>query len=244
MMGLCERSNCDRLLVKAGRTKTSAVVRKGAIPLLAALLLCVLGSSTVWAAKLTGQVVSIADGDTFTLLTPDHRQLRIRLAEIDAPESRQPWGARAKQALANLVFGKSVTVMTRGEDQYGRTLGRVYTAGRNVNAEMISSGAAWAYRQYLTDYSLISLETQAQKERRGLWALPEGQRSPPWEWRHHRGEQRPAEVISTASSGQCGLKRYCRQMTSCDEARFYLDRCGVSSLDGDRDGVPCEVMCR
>ncbi|WP_199708141.1 excalibur calcium-binding domain-containing protein [Teichococcus wenyumeiae] len=42
----------------------------------------------------------------------------------------------------------------------------------------------------------------------------------------------------------CGSKRYCTQMTSCAEAQFYFRQCGLSRLDGDRDGVPCEQLCR
>ena len=50
---------------------------------------------------------------------------------------------------------------------------------------------------------------------------------------------------ATASGGfSCGGKRYCREMASCEEAKFYLTQCGVSSLDGNKDGVPCEKLCR
>src|SRR5688572_24677089 len=42
----------------------------------------------------------------------------------------------------------------------------------------------------------------------------------------------------------CGLKRYCGEMSGCAEARFYFTQCGLSRLDADRDGVPCETLCR
>lgn len=42
---------------------------------------------------------------------------------------------------------------------------------------------------------------------------------------------------------QCSGKRTCGEMNSCAEANFYLDECGVSRLDGDGDGVPCESIC-
>ena len=41
----------------------------------------------------------------------------------------------------------------------------------------------------------------------------------------------------------CGSKRFCRQMNSCEEARAFLSKCGLSRLDGDKDGVPCEILC-
>ncbi|UFN51674.1 hypothetical protein LPC08_24450 (plasmid) [Roseomonas sp. OT10] len=50
----------------------------------------------ILAEDLHGRIVGISDGDTATLLTPGHQQIRIRLAEIDAPEHRQPYGERAR----------------------------------------------------------------------------------------------------------------------------------------------------
>ena len=34
-----------------------------------------------------------------------------------------------------------------------------------------------------------------------------------------------------------------KDFTSCAEAKFYLNECGLSRLDGDNDGVPCESLC-
>jgi len=201
--------------------------------------------------ELTGRVVSIADGDTFTLLTADKQRVRVRLTEIDAPESGQPWGRRAKEALSGLVFSQTVRVVSAGLDRYGRTLGRVFVNGKDVNAEMVRSGAAHAYRQYLTDKSFLAMEEQARTARRGLWSLNAGQTQPPWKWRHEsRGETgRGVSTVAQAApgsgraSGQCGSKRYCREMASCEEARFYLNVCHVGTIDGDRDGIPCEAIC-
>ncbi len=43
---------------------------------------------------------------------------------------------------------------------------------------------------------------------------------------------------------RCGRKSRCGQMVSCDEAYFYLNTCHVRKLDRDRDGIPCETICR
>jgi len=72
-----------------------------------------------------------------TLLTADQRPIKVRLAEIDAPESGQPYGSRAKQALANLAFGRQARVQVVDRDHYGRVVGRVYADGLDVNAELV-----------------------------------------------------------------------------------------------------------
>ncbi|WP_431268918.1 thermonuclease family protein [Dankookia sp. P2] len=143
--------------------------------------------------ELTGQVVGITDGDTLTLLTPDRRQTKVRLAEIDTPERRQPYGSRARAALADLAFQRRVRVVVEDIDRYGRSVGHVYAGGRDVNAEMVRRGAAWVYDRYNHDPKLPVLEAEARAARRGLWALPEAERLPPWEWRRRAKAERDAE---------------------------------------------------
>ncbi|MBK8752312.1 MAG: endonuclease [Candidatus Competibacteraceae bacterium] len=53
-----------------------------------------------------------------------------------------------------------------------------------------------------------------------------------------------ADQPAPVSAPTCGTKTTCKQMSSCDEAQFYLTRCGVKSLDGDGDGIPCVSLCR
>jgi len=146
------------------------------------LLVCVLAHAAT-AAEITGRVVRITDGDTLTILDPSKHQTKVRLAEIDTPESHQPYGSRAKQVLSELVFDKDVRVEVVTVDRYGRTVGRVYERDLYINAEMVRRGAAWVYRQYSHDPSLLRLEQEAHDARRGLWRLPEARRMPPWEWR-------------------------------------------------------------
>lgn len=46
-----------------------------------------------------------------------------------------------------------------------------------------------------------------------------------------------------ASGYLCESKHKCAQMDSCQEAKFYLEHCGLSRLDRDHDGIPCESLC-
>ena len=146
------------------------------------LLLPVMGTAAS-AETIIGMVVGVHDGDTLTLLDDSKTQIKIRLAEIDAPESRQPYGSRAKQELSGLAFGRPAAVQVQDLDRYGRTVGRVTVDGVDVNAEMVRRGAAWVYRKYAKDQSLFTIEEQARDAKAGLWALPEADQMPPWEWR-------------------------------------------------------------
>lgn len=210
---------------------------------LAALLL-LQAALPATAEGLAGRVVGIADGDTLFLQT-GWRQAKIRLAEIDAPEHSQAFGEQSKQSLAGLALGKTVRVEPETIDKYGRIVGTVFAGGLNLNQEQVRRGMAWAYRQYLRDPDYLRLEQEARRAKAGLWSAD---REPPWQYRHERSGQDSAEPANTKPSTglagfSCADKQYCGEMSSCEEAKFYLNQCGLSRLDRDRDGVPCESLC-
>jgi micrococcal nuclease len=127
-------------------------------------------------------VIGIADGDTLTLLA-EQRPVKIRLANIDAPERRQPFGTRSRQSLSELCWGKDATYETQTIDRYKRVVGVVYCNGVNVNRAQVERGMAHVYPRYNKDKSLPELQERAREARRGLWA---GEPVAPWEWRRKR----------------------------------------------------------
>ena len=168
------------------------------ILLLAALLY---SAVTLASPVYSGKVIHVADGDTITILVK-HKQLKIRLAEIDAPELHQAFGRKAKQAMGNLVFGKVVTVEQVDIDRYKRIVGKVFLGDLYVNAAMVKNGFAWVYRKYAKDQRLYSLENEAKVNRRGLWA--DATPTPPWEWRkakrHHSTLRNGSKATISLSS--------------------------------------------
>lgn len=219
------------------------------------LLTCmVLVTLPIHAEILTGRIVGVADGDTVTLLTPQKQSIKIRLNAIDAPEKGQDFGNASKKSLSDLCFGKEASIDAQGTDKYKRTIGEVHclqSAGHYVSANIhqVQTGMAWVYRQYSDDTKLIQLEGEAQAASIGLWSQPDPM--PPWDFRHGGKASKAkaaAAVVQTVSSTSkagftCAGKRFCKQMTSCEEARFYLNVCGVYRLDRDNDGIPCESIC-
>lgn len=214
------------------------------------------------AGEVEAKVVGVSDGDTLTVRVGALAPEKVRLVEIDAPERGQPYGAAAKQTLSGMVQGRTVRLKREGRDRYGRTLGRVYAGRQDVNKAMVRTGAAWVYDDYSTDPSFEPLEAEARAQKAGLWSLQSDQVQPPWEWRRQSREDRTPELIVVAEQSrppkptperrdpppstsryQCGAKRTCGQMESCEEARFHLTQCGLSRLDADDDGVPCESIC-
>ena len=131
----------------------------------------------------------------------------MRLAEIDTPESRQPYCTRARQSLSELAFRRDVRLNVQETDRYGRTVARVHAGQVDVNAEMVRQGAAWVYRQYNRDKSLLSLEAEARQAKRGLWALPEAERVAPWEWRKRGGTARAVVQGEDGQPKQAPMER-------------------------------------
>jgi endonuclease YncB( thermonuclease family) len=193
-----------------------------------------------YAASFTGKLVKVLDGDTVEVMH-DGKAERIRLAQIDCPEKNQPFGQAAKKYVLDIAAHKVVKVEVATVDRYGRTVGEVFLPdGSNLNKQIVGAGYAWQYKRYSKDPEYADLESSAREAGLGLWQ--DKAPVPPWEWR--RGQRQAVSMQSKGKDFTCGSKRYCKEMTSCPEAKFYLKECGLDSLDGNKDGVPCEVLCR
>ena len=140
------------------------------------------------------RVVRVSDGDTFTGLDAENRQVKVRLHGIDAPEAKQPFGNVSKQALGDLIAGKTVSVEEVDRDRYGRTVGRVTIGGKLVNAEQVRAGLAWRYVQFDRRNEFGGLEDAARRQHRGLWtdAAPVA----PWEWRKTEKDRKTARTAA------------------------------------------------
>jgi micrococcal nuclease len=149
------------------------------------LTLGLLPALPAFAAALHAKVVGILDGDTIDVLE-NGRTRRVRLDGIDCPEKKQPFGDRAKQATADLAFGKQVRIDAHGDDQHGRLLGEVFLPDeRSLNEELVRQGMAWWYRKYAPhNTKLRLLEEKARDAGMGLWA--DAHPVPPWEWRRQQ----------------------------------------------------------
>ena len=132
--------------------------------------------------EIQGKVIRVLDGDTIEVLQ-DKKPVRIRLANIDAPEKKQAFGRWSANQLKALLAAQPVTVTYTQTDRYGRIIGHVFTTnGTDASRFMVQSGAAWVYERYNADESLPALQREAQEQKRGLWA--DANPVPPWEWRY------------------------------------------------------------
>lgn len=94
------------------------------------------------------------------------------MAEIDAPEKRQPFGSRSRLALSQLCYMRWASVNKGTTDRYGRTVALVKCQGQDASAEQVRSGMAWAFTKYLTDPEIKRLELAARQAGVGLWSDP------------------------------------------------------------------------
>ena len=132
--------------------------------------------------EIQGKVIRVLDGDTIEVLQ-DKKPVRIRLANIDAPEKKQAFGRWSANQLKALLAAQPVTVTYTQTDRYGRIIGHVFTTnGTDASRFMVQSGAAWVYERYNVDESLPALQREAQEQKRGLWV--DANPVTPWEWRY------------------------------------------------------------
>jgi endonuclease YncB( thermonuclease family) len=199
--------------------------------------------SIALAEEFDAKVIAVMDGDTVMVLR-DGKKIKVRLANIDAPEADQEFGRESRQALADKVLKKQVHVNSQAVDSYGRIIAEISLDGQSVNEVQVNSGMAWEYSHFHRNKRYLSLNQQAQQSRRGLWAK-NGQPISPEQWRKtHLAKSPSAKAASSAHvNTACGKKHLCSQMISCEEAKIYLLQCGVQTLDGNGDGVPCESLC-
>ena len=131
----------------------------------------------------------MTDGDTFTLLTPDTTLVKVRVANIDCPERKQPFYQKAKQFVSDAIFNKAVEVKVIGKDFYRRIIGDV-TYGKNLNLsqELVRNGFAWHFVRYSDDEVLQQLEDDARRKKVGLWL--DSNAIAPWEWRKGRRSEK------------------------------------------------------
>lgn len=145
------------------------------------IAICMVLVAQIKAGTIDGVVVAITDGDTLKMLTSDKKEIKIRLAKIDAPEKTQPFGQASKKSLSDICFQKSLHVEIETIDRYGRTVATVTCNGIEANMEQIKRGMAWVYVKYSKDKKMIEEEAKAREKKAGLWSEPTA--TPPWEYR-------------------------------------------------------------
>ncbi len=144
---------------------------------------------------LTGRVVMVHDGDTFTLKS-GRSLYKVRLAEVDAPEMGQVFGQQARKFTEEMVLGRRVRVNVAMIDRYGRRVGEVIVEdGRVLNEELVHAGWAWYYRvNPIRNLRLQKLEHGAFSGKLGLWV--EQEPLPPWEFRREAHIPEAPESVS------------------------------------------------
>ena len=200
---------------------------------------CLLLLTSLSSIAFKGKVVSIADGDTITVLTPNNQQVKIRLSGIDTPEKSQAFGTTAKQTLSSKIFGKTIEVKDHGQDRYGRTIGDIYLGKRWINLEMVKEGYAWHYKQYSKDQKLAEAELEARRALKGLWV--DSSPIPPWKYR--KGTKSASSKASGKSKDKAitgywlNTSSGSRHNSNC---RYYENTSKGRSC-GKKEGKPCGI---
>lgn len=151
--------------------------------LLVALACCV--ASAAGAGQFRGVVSHVTDGDTVWVRPDDGAPPeQVRIEGIDAPEICQAFGPESRDALAQRLLHRHVTVVARAEDDYRRTIARLRLGRADVGKWMVANGYAWSY-QFRGDAGPYRREEMRARSRRlGLWQQGETERPRDFRVRH------------------------------------------------------------
>lgn len=138
---------------------------------------------------LTGTVISVVDGNTLLIKSPDEETLTVLLYGIDCPELGQSFGTRAKKCLEGILLNREVSVRVIEKDKHGNRYAQVTTdLGDDPRIQLLREGLAWT----LEDSPEPDLEPYrifAEQKKRGLWK--EAAPTPPWIYRREQSMLQP-----------------------------------------------------
>ena len=182
---------------------------------------------------ITGEVVVIHQGDTFTIksILPNGNEklYKIRLSNIDTPELKQPFGKKAKFFTASLIFGEEVQVEYEMVDFYGRLIGTVP----------------------FPNPLLERLQYKAWRKKIGFWVDPSP--LPPWEFRREKELAMPPNkenqmdydlILNYGIIGNSKKKIYwwpdCKNYPSKKEKSIIFGYKQLAESMGYRSATDCE----
>ena len=119
----------------------------------------------------SGKVVEVRSGDTLTVLQ-GRRQVQVRLHGVGTPGVRRPAGKSARRLISRLVLGREVKVREVHRDRRGRCFGMVRLGTLGLRELLLYTGLGWHIVRYDDNPALRSLEREARRARRGVWAEP------------------------------------------------------------------------
>lgn len=197
-------------------------------------------------SQIPAMVVSIVDGDTIKV-RQEGEPVTVRLACIDAPEKGQRGREKSVQGMQKLLSkGDRVKLRLIKTGRYGRQIAEVYEQGQLINLQLVKSGQAVVYEDYLDSCDgkrYRKAQQQAQRSRHGVWAF----NHPIMPWNYRRGDRHQSVTPTTTAENfprciqdDCDCKHFSTQAQAQQVLTSFPS--DPHRLDGDNDGVACESL--
>ena len=121
-------------------------------------------------AVIRGKASAVADGNSITVTDEHNKALKVRLNAVDAPDLKQAFGGKAREALSAKVLSREVKLVVASVESDDSILADVYVAGHWINKEMVAEGWAWYRMRCSHSQEMADAENLARRSRLGLWA--------------------------------------------------------------------------